>query len=245
MSFSRRSSSWRTRSTSASAVRTRAASRASSARFWASRASGRSRARTMRTSPASTRSPTRTATSATGPPMAAATVPCSRGTTCPTTGMVCAMRSSRDRVHLDEGGGASALGRGRRNREGRGAEGEDDGKERPGVAHAIAVHGQGAGILARIFHRCPAADTNLLAVAGRTPSSRFDVVSATPSAARMRSFSPCGHYHKHLGALATNIGEICGLAVERAFRSSGARCGAVSGVGTGGREPPGGRRRGG
>ena len=42
--------------------------------------------------------------------------------------------------------------------------------------------------LARIFHRCPAADTNLLAVAGRTPSSRFVVVSATPSA----SFSPCG-----------------------------------------------------
>ena len=33
----------------------------------------------------------------------------------------------------------------------------------------------------------PAADTNLLAVAGRTPSSRFDVVSATPSA----SFGPC------------------------------------------------------
>ena len=58
-----------------------------------------------------------------------------------------------NRVHLDEGGGAPALGRGRRNREGRGAEGEDDGKERPGVAHAIAVHGQGAGILARKFHQ--------------------------------------------------------------------------------------------
>ena len=42
--------------------------------------------------------------------------------------------------------------------------------------------------LARIFHQSPAADANLHAVASRTPSSRFDVVSATPSA----SFGPCG-----------------------------------------------------
>ena len=109
--------------------------------------------------------------------------------------------------------------------------------------------------LARIFHRCPAytekskifpwdslmwkplrgfhfTDANLLVVAGRTPSSRFDsaqaLVSATPSA----SFSPCGPPQRHLGAqtrktrrvfrvshhleefpeffeYATNIGEIC------------------------------------
>ena len=41
---------------------------------------------------------------------------------------------------------------------------------------------------AAMFHRFPAAAANLLAVSGRTPSRRFDVVSATPSA----SLSPCG-----------------------------------------------------
>ena len=58
--------------------------------------------------------------------------------------------------------------------------------------------------LTAIIHRCPAADANLLAVAARTPSSRFDVVSTTPSA----TFGPCGPLLRHLGALATNIGEI-------------------------------------
>ena len=62
--------------------------------------------------------------------------------------------------------------------------------------------------LARKNHRFPAADANLLAVAGRTPSRRFDVVSATPAA----SFSPCGPLPRHLDALATKIGDFSGLA---------------------------------
>ena len=41
---------------------------------------------------------------------------------------------------------------------------------------------------ARESHQLPAADADLRAVTRRTPSSRFDVVSTTPSAARTRSF---------------------------------------------------------
>ena len=104
--------------------------------------------------------------------------------------------------------------------------------------------------LARKIHRCPAADANLLAVAGRTPSSRFNVVSTTCCAQQSLLRLQCGqsihglparrdeappvpvrptytvfdfsavyvetspmfpHFHKHLGALATNIGEFSGL----------------------------------
>ena len=43
---------------------------------------------------------------------------------------------------------------------------------------------------------------------GRTPSDRFDVVSATPSA----SFSPCDPSRRRLDALATDAGEKFGLA---------------------------------
>ena len=43
---------------------------------------------------------------------------------------------------------------------------------------------RGGQPLAATCHRFPAADANLLAVAGRTPSSRFDVVTATCCAAR-------------------------------------------------------------
>ena len=42
----------------------------------------------------------------------------------------------------------------------------------------------------------------------RTPSSRFTVVSTTPSA----SFGPCALSPRHLHALATKVGEICGPA---------------------------------
>ena len=89
--------------------------------------------------------------------------------------------------------------------------------------------GRCAGILpawppARKNHRFPAADANLslrapkvAVVAGRTPSSRFDAVSTTPSPARKRSFSPCGPLPRHSasqlrGALATKIGDFSGLA---------------------------------
>ena len=61
--------------------------------------------------------------------------------------------------------------------------------------------------LTRISHQPSAADADPLAVAGRTPSRRFDVVTATPAA----SFSPCDPPHRRLDALATNAGEKCGL----------------------------------
>ena len=69
----------------------------------------------------------------------------------------------------------------------------------PGAAPAHA--------LARKSHQLPAADADLLAVTRRTPSSRFDVGSATPSA----SFGPCALSQRHLLALATKLGEISAL----------------------------------
>ncbi len=56
-------------------------------------------------------------------------------------------------------------------------------------------------------HRLPAATANPLAVAGRTPASRFDVVSTTPSA----SLGPCGPLTRHLGPLATKVDDFFGL----------------------------------
>ncbi len=53
--------------------------------------------------------------------------------------------------------------------------------------------------LARISHHPFTADVDLLAVTGRTPSSRFDVASATPSP----SSGPCAPSQRHLNALAT------------------------------------------
>ena len=61
--------------------------------------------------------------------------------------------------------------------------------------------------LAGISHRPSTTHADLLAVKGRTPSSRLDVVSATPSP----SSGPCPPSQRHLDALATNGGEICGL----------------------------------
>ena len=61
--------------------------------------------------------------------------------------------------------------------------------------------------LARISHQASAAAADSLAVAGRTPSRRFDVVTTTPAA----SLSPCDPPQRRLDVLATNPGEICGL----------------------------------
>ena len=74
---------------------------------------------------------------------------------------------------------------------------------------SIAQARPGAGSpLARIRHQFPAADADPLAVTGRTPSSRFNVVSTTPSA----SFGPFALSLRRLDALATKIGDGCGLA---------------------------------
>ena len=63
------------------------------------------------------------------------------------------------------------------------------------------------GVLARISHRPSTTHADRLAVKGRTPCSRLDVVSATPSP----SSGPCPPSQRHLDALATNGGEICRL----------------------------------
>ena len=68
-------------------------------------------------------------------------------------------------------------------------------------------------LLARISHQPSAAVADPLAVAGRTPSRRFDVVTTTPAA----SFSPCDPPQRRLDALATNAGEKCGLVTRRAL----------------------------
>ncbi len=61
--------------------------------------------------------------------------------------------------------------------------------------------------LSGMSHRPSTTHADLLAVTGRTPSSRLDVVSATPSP----SSGPSPPSQRHLDALATNGGEICGL----------------------------------
>ena len=73
---------------------------------------------------------------------------------------------------------------------------------------AAATHISGRS-LTRISHQPSAAAADPLAVAGRTPSRRFDVVSTTPAA----SLSPFDPPPRRLDALATNAGEKCGLKV--------------------------------
>ena len=74
-------------------------------------------------------------------------------------------------------------------------------------------------MLARISHQASAAAADPLAVAGRTPSRRFDVVTTTPAA----SLSPCDPPQRRLDALATKPGEKCGLSLTSPVRSRAAR----------------------
>ena len=60
---------------------------------------------------------------------------------------------------------------------------------------------------ARIAHQLPAADADALVLRGRAPSGHLDVLSSTPA-------PPCGprdHAGRLLDALATKVGERCGL----------------------------------
>ena len=71
-----------------------------------------------------------------------------------------------------------------------------------------------SGVLARISHQLSSRGRQDAAVVGRTPESHFDgearsEVSATPSVA----FGPCGPLPRHLGVLATKVGEKSGLAL--------------------------------
>ena len=70
---------------------------------------------------------------------------------------------------------------------------------------AVAVLRQA---LARIRHQLPAADADSLALRGRAPSSRFDVLSSTPAS----SSGPCDQAGRRLDALTTKVGDGCGLA---------------------------------
>ena len=62
--------------------------------------------------------------------------------------------------------------------------------------------------LARIRHQLPAADADALALRGRAPSSRFDVLSSTPAS----SSGPRDQAGRRLDALTTKVGDGCGLA---------------------------------
>jgi mono/diheme cytochrome c family protein len=66
--------------------------------------------------------------------------------------------------------------------------------------------------LARLSQTSSTAAADPLAVAGRTPAQRLEVVSATPSP----SFSPCGPPRRRFVALVTNGFEKCGSAPARA-----------------------------
>ena len=63
--------------------------------------------------------------------------------------------------------------------------------------------------LARISHHRPAADADKLAVAGRTPAGRLNVVSTTPAP----TSGPCAPPQRLLDALATDGGEKFGLSL--------------------------------
>ena len=60
--------------------------------------------------------------------------------------------------------------------------------------------------LARIRHQLPAADADALALRGRAPSSRFDVLSSTPAS----SSGPRDQAGRRLDALTTKVGDGCG-----------------------------------
>ena len=64
------------------------------------------------------------------------------------------------------------------------------------------------GGLTRIRHQLPAADADARALRGRAPSCRFDVLSSTPASPS----GPRGRAGRRLDALATKVGDGCGLA---------------------------------
>ena len=66
-------------------------------------------------------------------------------------------------------------------------------------------------LLARIRHQLPAADADALALRGRAPSSRFDVLSSTPAS----SSGPRDQAGPRLDALTTKVGDGCGQAIAR------------------------------
>ena len=78
----------------------------------------------------------------------------------------------------------------------------------PAAEAAREIH---AADLARIRHQLPAADADALALPGRAPSSRFDVLSSTPAS----SSGPRDQAGRRLDALTTKVGDGCGLEEAR------------------------------
>ena len=73
---------------------------------------------------------------------------------------------------------------------------------------------------ARIRHQLPAADADALALRGRAPSSRFDVLSSTPAS----SSGPRDQAGRRLDALTTKVGDGCGLDAATVERIGPQRC---------------------
>ena len=79
--------------------------------------------------------------------------------------------------------------------------------------------------LTRISHQPSVADADPLAVAGRAPARRFDVVTATPAP----SLGPCDPLQRRLEALTTNAGEKCGLRCTAVLEELSPAVGAFAG----------------
>jgi len=75
--------------------------------------------------------------------------------------------------------------------------------------------------LTRMFRQLPAAVADPLVLRGRAPSGRLDVPPSTPSP----PCGPRGHAERRLDALATKVGEICGLIQRSLFLSARTFCG--------------------
>ena len=78
---------------------------------------------------------------------------------------------------------------------------------RVGVGCGAGVPEDGTACLTRIRHQLPAADADALVLRGRAPSRRFDVLSSTPASPS----GPRDHAGRRLDALATKVGDGCGL----------------------------------
>ena len=87
------------------------------------------------------------------------------------------------------------------------AEGHLKALARKGAIELIPGSSRGIRLLARISHHPTAANADPLAVTGRTPCRRLDVVSTTPATPS----GPCPPSQRHLDALASRGGEKCGL----------------------------------
>ena len=81
------------------------------------------------------------------------------------------------------------------------------------MRYLAMAHAREEQTLARIRHQLPAADADALALRGRAPSSRFDVLSSTSAS----SSGPRDQAGRRLDALTTKVGDGCGLGDAEAW----------------------------